>query len=724
MCCGGVMPFYEYEHIPGIDWLGRDTASELSPRQLGSAARQLGKKQTLTETFACCGWNITPAQLKRIAGFQYACGANLLCQHLLPYSEHGQRKKDYPAHFNPINPWIEEHFKDFNNYFARLGYLLSESEESVNVAMLHPMRSAYFGYQRGNDANAIPESELDPMLHEACRALSCRGIGYGIPGCPQTKQSKAIDFFDNLKKELEGKKAPIWSGELYLEYHRGTYTSMARNKKWNRRAEFALTNVETEAIITGKLCDAVYPDLQEPWEILMRNQFHDILPGSSIREVYEDSKAEYERLFAITGEQEQKCLQMLSDGVGDTIVWNPNGQAMSGFVVLDQDDARVQTQKTADGKFLAWAENVPSKGYAVLKNTAPICGQVTISTSRVETPYAEITFDEHGHIISWYDKDACRQILQENQRGNVLMTYEDKPFQFDNWNLQDYYKEKSWPVDDLRSAQVIENGPYRYGLKFNWQYLDTPISEIVYFYSNSPRVDFHFQADWKEDQLVLKALFPLEVNTTEATFEIQYGNVKRPTVYNTSWDTARFEVCHQKWMDVAEGGYGVSILNDCKYGVSVEENVVGLTLLKSGRYPNPVADRELHEAVYSVFPHRGSWQEAGTVAEAYQLNNPLTAVVPERKLHVLPSRYSVVSHEHRNIMIEAVKKAEDSDGVIIRLYEFENAKTNATLRLGAKAKKIWRCNLMEEKEVLLAENTDLVVCPVEPFGIETILVEE
>lgn len=318
-----------------------------------------------------------------------------------------------------------------------------------------------------------------------------RRMAYGIPGCPQTKQSKAIDFFDRLKKELEGKKVPIWSGELYLEYHRGTYTSMARNKKWNRRAEFALTNVETEAIITGKLCDAAYPDLQEPWEILMRNQFHDILPGSSIREAYEDSKAEYERLFAITGEQERKRLQMLSDGVGDTIVWNPNGQAMREFVVLDQDDDRVQTQKTADGKFLAWAENVPAKGYTVLKDAAPACGQVTICANRVETPYAEITFDEHGHMTSWYDKAAGRQILQENQCGNVLMTYEDKPFQFDNWNLQDYYKEKSWPVDDLRSVQVIEKGPYRYALKFDWQYLDTPISEIVYFYSNSPRVDFH-----------------------------------------------------------------------------------------------------------------------------------------------------------------------------------------------------------------------------------------
>lgn len=178
MCCAGVMPFYEYEHIPGIDWLGAETKNEVSPRQLNSVAQQLGKKQLLTEAFGCCGWNIAPADLKRIAGFQYACGVNMMCHHLLPYSEHGQRKKDYPAHFNPINPWINEYFKDFNDYFSRLGYLLSNSEEPVNVTMLHPMRSAYFNYKRGSDAGAIPESELDPALQMACRTLSSRGVGY------------------------------------------------------------------------------------------------------------------------------------------------------------------------------------------------------------------------------------------------------------------------------------------------------------------------------------------------------------------------------------------------------------------------------------------------------------------------------------------------------------------------------------------------------------------
>ena len=180
MCCGGAMPFYEYEHIPGIDWLGKGTSNELSSRQLGSAAAQLGKSQTLTETFGCCGWDVTPSELYRIAGFQFATGANLLCHHLIPYSEGGLRKRDHPAHFIPLNPWIDTHFKDFNDYFSRLGQLLSESTEPVNVAMLHPMRSAYFEYKRSviDPKRGFPYSELDDSLQDACRFLSSQGIAF------------------------------------------------------------------------------------------------------------------------------------------------------------------------------------------------------------------------------------------------------------------------------------------------------------------------------------------------------------------------------------------------------------------------------------------------------------------------------------------------------------------------------------------------------------------
>ena len=180
MCCGGVMPFYEYEHVPGIDWLGQDTDNELSPRQLGSAARQLGKKQTLSETFGCCGWDVTPGELRRIAGFQYACGVNRVCHHLVPYSERGQRKRDYPTHFHPVNPWTDRCMKDFNDYIAKLGCLLGEGDEPVNVAMLHPIRSAYFDYKRGTDAygGEFAVKEQDEKLREECRYLSSRGIAY------------------------------------------------------------------------------------------------------------------------------------------------------------------------------------------------------------------------------------------------------------------------------------------------------------------------------------------------------------------------------------------------------------------------------------------------------------------------------------------------------------------------------------------------------------------
>lgn len=550
-----------------------------------------------------------------------------------------------------------------------------------------------------------------------------RRLSYGLPGCPKTKQASTLEFFQKLDRDLVDQPVPTWSGELYLEYHRGTYTSMARNKKWNRRGEFALTNVETEGLAAKQLYGENYPELAECWEILLRNQFHDILPGSSIYEVYEDSKLEYQHLFETVHALETNYLDGIARRVGKTIVWNPNGQTMSGLVTLSGSDGRKNIQQTSDGMYLAWAEHVPAKGYCVLPDTAPNWDPMFLSTETAENAYYCIRFNDAGQITSWYDKIAQREVLQSGKFGNVLMTYEDKPFQYDNWNLQDYYREKSWPVEQLLCAEVVETGPYRYALKLVWAYQDTTIQETLYFYPHTSQVDIHFETDWKEDQILLKALFPVELNTSEATFEIQYGNVKRSTAVNTSWDQARFEVCHHKWMDVAEGNYGVSFLNDCKYGVSILENVVGLSLLKSGTYPNPMADREHHEAVYSIYPHLGTWKEAGTVQRAYLLNNPFKAYGCGNGTGELPDSYAMVSHTHRNIMVESIKKAEDSNAWIYRLYEFENSRTNAALQLPANAKKIWLCNMLENPEKLLGTDTSKISVLMEPFAIETIMVE-
>ncbi len=549
-----------------------------------------------------------------------------------------------------------------------------------------------------------------------------RRMAYGLPGMPATRQSTALEFFHRLQKDLEGKDVPTWTGELYLEYHRGTYTSMARNKRYNRRSEFAMTQLEILSTLAKTLLGRPYPSqmLLDNWQVLLRNQFHDILPGSAIWEVYEDSKKEYEQLLKEVGNESRDALGALAQEIGGTVVFNPTGQKQSGLVKVNADCPEA-LQQCSDGSALAWAQDVPAMGYARLTRNAPQAGPISISPQRVETLFAVISFNEKGQIASWYDKMGRRELLAGNRCGNVLMTYEDKPYIYDNWNIYDYYHEKIWPIDELVHVEVTENGPYRSALNFVWSYQCSTVEETMYFYSFSPRVDIDFHADWQEDQLLLKALFPLELNTSEATFEIQYGNVRRSTARNTSWDQARFEVCYHKWMDVSEGGFGVSFLNDCKYGVSVEENTVGLSLLKCGRDPNPQADREVHQAVYSILPHVGSWQDAGTAAQAYQLNNPMIAIFANDSASTLPPQYAPVVTDAQNIMLEVLKQAEDGDGTILRFYEFENCRTDVRLEFAQSWSQIWLCNLLEEEQTLLAEHTNSCTVPTEPFGIITLM---
>lgn len=552
-----------------------------------------------------------------------------------------------------------------------------------------------------------------------------RRLAYGIPGCPATKQGKAIEFFEILEKNIEEKRVPVWSGELYLEYHRATYTSMARNKRFNRKGEFAMMNLETYSVLAENLSDMEYPDsvIHDNWEIIMRNQFHDILPGSSIDRVYEDSKEEYESLFETVSCYTDKRMQRLADEVGGIVVFNPNGKNMSGLVETDVQPGFSNVQRTANGGFLFYADDIPSKGYRRVNESKKMANRCFVTTDVMDTPFASLLFDENGHITEWFDKRQNRNILKAGAKGNVLIGYEDKPHKYDNWNLFDYYKEKAWEVDELLEKIVIEEGPFRYSLKIVWRYMDSVISETISVYPDTPEVDFAFETDWKEDQIFLKALFPLDINSHEATYEIQYGNVKRPTTCNTSWDQARFEVCWHKWMDISEGGYGISFLNDCKYGVSVEDNTVGLSLIKCGRYPNPKADREMHYAVYSVYPHEGTWEEAEIVKSAYLLNNPMVVCTGVGAKGRLPDVYSEASCSSRNIMIEVLKKSEDGNSRILRFYEFENQRTAATITFARKYKKIWSANLLEEKETLLAEDTDCVSVAVRPFEIMTLLLE-
>ena len=570
-----------------------------------------------------------------------------------------------------------------------------------------------------------------------------RRLAKGLPGMPRTKMSTAKEFFHVLDKHVTRKKyLPTWVGELYLEYHRGTYTSMARNKKFNRKAEFAYQNEEMYAMMDAQTAGGVYPEkeLHEGWEVILRNQFHDILPGSSIKEVYDDSKAEYEGIFAENKALTDATLAHIAAGVKapkhSLVVYNPNSAAAYDLVTFTvpegmgepavyDGETKLAVQKTADGAYVFFAAGVPGKGYKtynVKEEAADTTPTMEVSTKVMENEFFKVEYNEKGQFAKIYDKKAERDVLKPGEAGNVIVSYEDRPHNYDAWDVNNYYTEKSWDIDQVSAMEVVENGPVRACVKVERKYLDSTITQFIYLYHDIPRIDIKNVIDWKEHQIFVKDYFPIDVHTNEATFDIQYGNVKRDTHDNTSWDFAKFEVCHHKWMDVSEDGYGVSMLNDCKYGVGVRNGVIGMSMLKSAIHPNPEADKELHEFTYSIYPHQGGWREAGTVKQAYQINNPLTYSWKENEGGTLAPEYSLVSSDQDNAVIEVVKKAEDSDAVIVRLYECYNRRTPVTLIFGKELTSVVECNMMEEGADPVEFTGNQATFEMKPYEIKTLKV--
>ncbi len=563
-----------------------------------------------------------------------------------------------------------------------------------------------------------------------------RRMAKGIPGCPQTVFSTADEFFHILDEHCRNSHfLPRWVGELYLEYHRGTYTGMARNKRYNRKSEFAYQEAELFSLMAQKRAGLAYPKarLNAGWEVILRNQFHDILPGSSIKEVYEDSKAEYEKIAEESAEMLQSARQALADSLaapqGALVAFNPAGFDNNGPVLCDgpadvtvlSGGAPLPTQRTHDSRLVFDGGMIPGKGYKAfaLAPAVPQKGSITFDGRTLETPFYRVRFNEKAQFESLFDKRAGREVLRPGQAGNVLMTYEDKPHNFDAWDLNNYYTEKSWEMDQVSGVEVLEQGPVRTVIRVTRPYLSSTCVQDIIFYERHPRIDFETKIDWHEHQIFVKALFPVDIQASEATYEIQYGHVTRPTHYNTSWDFARFEVCHHKWLDFSEAGYGVSVLNDCKYGASVHDGVIGLSLIKSGVYPNPDADNELHTFTYSLLPHEGCWRKAGVVKEAYLLNQPASCAIKQTAAGALPAQGFAVRSNAANVVVEVVKQAEDDEDTIIRVYEAYRRRTQATLELESEIAACQECDLMEENEQPVSWDAHHISFEIRPFEIRT-----
>ncbi|MBO5790650.1 MAG: alpha-mannosidase, partial [Clostridia bacterium] len=394
-------------------------------------------------------------------------------------------------------------------------------------------------------------------------------LKHGLPGYPKLRIQKSLETVKQTESQfLESTKkrgfTPKWVGEMYLEMHRGTYTSMAKNKKNNRQSEFLYTTLEKAAVTNMLLNEkATYPKelLRCNWETILKNQFHDIIPGSSIKEVYEDSDAEYEKLLSEGNAAYTKTLSGIAENVkteGGIFVYNP-----TPFVY----DGQVETENGT-----VFVSGIPAGGYAVVEGKA---GQnaVCVTAKTIENEYLRIEFSDKYHLVSLYDKKQDRELIEAGKEGNVLAVYEDYPRAYDAWEITEYYRQKRWVADNVSSVEIINEGT-RGGVRIKRAYGNSEILQTVLLREGSARLDFETEIEWHEDHVLLKAEFPFAIFAPRATYEIQYGHIERPNHRNTSWDQAKFEVPAHKWADLSESDYGVSLLNDCKYGYSAEGNVM------------------------------------------------------------------------------------------------------------------------------------------------------
>lgn len=553
-----------------------------------------------------------------------------------------------------------------------------------------------------------------------------------LPGLPKVREGRASEFFAEVEKSRD--ELPTWDGEMYYENHRGTFTSQAFIKKNNRKGEYMLRNAE----ILGLLSNTYDSDsLIKAWKLLLINQFHDILPGTSIHEAIENTRKEYGELRELGNSLLSKSFEVLNKNAGtgelSVVVWNLSSHASSDIVtveipfdcaaVFDGCGKEVESfiKAEPDGKkTLSFkASNVLGLGYKVY-TLAPVKAKaftsVTAEKNLLENEYLRVTLDENGALLSVYDKENGREVL--SGKGNVLTVSHDKPVHESAWNLENDYMMNMTELADSESAKVIEASAVRGVIEVVKKYHDSTITQKIILKSGSKTLDFDTEVDWYEREKVLKAEFPVNIRARFSTFEIAHGALERPTYANNPYEKAMFECCAHKWTDLSEGDYGVSLLNDCKYGYDIQNNVMRITLMRGPVCPDPKGDLGKSTFVYSLYPHKHTWSEADTVNEAFSLNIPLKAfLVKDGKGE--KSEHAFFSLDAKNVIIDAVKKAQDENGVIIRMYEAEGKHTTAALTVPFKIKRVKECNMMEqdEKEVPFTENG--ISFDIKPFEVKT-----
>ncbi len=564
-------------------------------------------------------------------------------------------------------------------------------------------------------------------------------------------------YFDQLTRDLPNLKVPTWRDELYLEYHRGTYTTQSGTKRRNRQGEELMLNAEKFAALDS-LYGVPYPQAQlnSDWRKVLFNQFHDILPGSGIAPVYIDQarelgEAKLSATDVLNHSLEDLVSRIDAQGHAPVVVFNPLSWPRTDVVEIEIQEsgfARNYEARDPQGKRMVTqllervrgtdrvrlrfiAEDVPATGYKVFDVVGTRYSQGHANQTLVATPtsleneFIRLKVDpKTGCISSLLDKNYNRETIAGSGCGNLLQTFMDRPKDWDAWNIDATFEDRKWDLEQPESVELVEKGPTRAVIRVVKKFQKSTFTQDITMYPRIPRVDVNMHADWREKHILLKVAFPVNAKNDFATYEIPYGSIQRPTTRNTPSEKAKFEVPALRWGDLSDAKGGLSLLNASKYGYDAKGNVIRLSLLRSPEWPDPHADEGEHDFTYALYPHGGGWKTAGTMRRGYELNYKLLAVlagVPHRG--ALPSTHSFVRLDSDNVVLTAIKQAEDGDALIFRFYEWAGQNAQVRLHLPPRATQAFETNLIEQHDTELPIEAGTVTVPTKAFEIKTVKVK-
>ena len=557
------------------------------------------------------------------------------------------------------------------------------------------------------ESNALPECNLRAERNyaekgQSSHVLSLYGIGDGgsgpgvehlerikrqknLQGVGRNKQSSSLDFFKALDKERENFNT--WYGEMYLEFHQGTLTTQAKNKKYNRKMELALRDAEILSVYAKHLVGLTYPkkQLERIWKEVLLYQFHDILPGSSIKRVYDESLERYEKLYAEVQGIITNAMKAIGPGLFNTLSFE-----------------REETVKIKN----KWM-NVSLAPFGFVSESSPVTSKVKVGDNKLENDLLKATFTKEG-LVSVYDKIFKRNVFL---KPGGLVIYPDTT---DAWDMYSDYFERGAEYPKCVSVKTYNDGPVGV-CELDFEYNNSKINQKVILKPESAILEYDTKVFWQEAGKMLRARFEPDIETDYSRSDIQFGSIKRSTKDFTSWDMAKYEICAHKWIDMSEKDYGFALINDCKYGHYAKDKVMSVNLLRSTSYPDPDADMGDHSFRYGLYPHPLDAFDGGVVEEALRFNTALIGNYTD-----IENR-NVFIEVPDHVVVETIKEAEESENIIVRFYEAKEFRGKDDIFINFDFKEIYLCDILENRRRKLSvKENNCISIDFEPYKVYTL----